>query len=153
MVENSRHFFIGISILSPEWLNIVKTGGPYLVLAEGVFMYLAEEDVRELFNTIHRELGSAEIVCEVTNRYWVDKMTSAWMKWKFRRQLGMTGGAVFSFGVPDSRYFEKWSQKYEFLDEWTYFDDQEKKFGWFNLFSSIKVLRKAQWTVHYRIRK
>ena len=64
----------------------------------------------------------------------------------------MTGGAV-SFGVPDSRYFERWNQKYEFLDEWTYFDDREKKLGWFNLFSSIKLLRKAQWTLHYRIRK
>ena len=23
------------------------------------------------------------------------------MKWKFKRQLGMTGGALFTFGVPD----------------------------------------------------
>jgi len=116
-------------------------------------MYLTETDVKELLNTIQRELGLAEIVCEVTNRYWVDRMKNPWMKWKFRRQLGMTGGAVFSFGVPDSRYFERWSRKYEFLDEWTYFDDREKKLGWFNLFASIKMLRKAQWTVHYRIRK
>jgi len=42
MGENSRHFFIGNSILNPEWLNIVKTGGPYLILAEGVFMYMTE---------------------------------------------------------------------------------------------------------------
>jgi len=153
MEENSRHFFIGNSILSPDWIAKVKTGGPYLILAEGVFMYLTETDVKELLNTIQRELGLAEIVCEVTNRYWVDRMKNPWMKWKFRRQLGMTGGAVFSFGVPDSRYFERWSRKYEFLDEWTYFDDREKKLGWFNLFASIKMLRKAQWTVHYRIRK
>ena len=33
-----------------------------------------------------------------------------------------------------------------------YFDDQEKKLGWFSLFSSIGVLRKSQWTVHYNIR-
>jgi len=69
MEENSRHFFIGNSILSPEWIAKVKTGGPYLILAEGVFMYLTETDVKELLNTIQRELGLAEIVCEVTNRY------------------------------------------------------------------------------------
>ena len=101
-------------------------------------MYLTEAEVRELFKSIHRELDNAEIVCEVTNRYWVDKMNSSWMKWKFRRQLGMTGGAVFSFGVPESRYFERWNPKYVFLDEWTYFDDHEEKLGWFNLFSSIR---------------
>ena len=110
-------------------------------------------DLKELLRRILSELDSAEIVCEVTNRYWVNKMNNSWMKWKFRRQLGMTGGAVFSFGVTDSRYFEKWSPKYEFLDEWIYFDDREKKLGWFNLFSSFKILRKAQWTVHYRIGK
>lgn len=151
--ENSRHLFIGNSILSPELIAQVKTGGPYLILAEGLFMYLQEADVKELLQRIQKELGTSEIVCEVTNRFWVEKMKSPWMKWKFMRQLGMTGGAVFSFGIPDSRYFEKWSEKYQFLDEWTYFDEREKKLGWFRLFSSLDVLRKAQWTVHYRIIK
>ena len=149
--ENSRHFFIGSSILDQEWLTQVRTGGPYLILAEGVFMYLTEADVKGLFEMTQKELGSAEIVCEVTNRYWVDRMKSPYMQWKFKRQLGMTGGAVFTFGVPDSRYFEGWRPDYRFLDEWTYFDDREKKLGWFNLFSFIEVLRKVQWTVHYRI--
>ena len=153
MDENSRHFFIGESVLNKEWITMIKSGGPYLILAEGLFMYLYETDVKELLQRIQNDLGSAEMVCEVTNLYWVNKMNSAWMKWKFRRQLGMTGGAVFSFGIPDSRYFEKWSRKYEYLDEWTYFDEHEKKLGWFNLFSSIDILRKAQWTVHYKIEK
>jgi hypothetical protein len=73
------------------------------------------------------------------------------MKWKFRRHLGMTGGAVFSFGIPESLYFEGWNPNYVFLDEWTYFDDHERKLGWFNLLSSIEVLRKVQWTLHYMI--
>jgi len=153
MEENKRHVFIGNSVLSPDWMSMVKTGGPYLILAEGVFMYLTEPDVKELLNRIQSELGNAEIVCEVTNRYWVDKMNSSWMKWKFKRQLGMKGGAVFTFGIPDSTYFEGWSRNYRFLDDWTYFDDHEKKLGWFNLFSFIRVLRKVQWTVHYRITK
>lgn len=151
MEENSRHSFIGESVLNPEWIACVKTGGPYLIIAEGLFMYLTEVAVKDMFDLIHKKLGSAEIVCEVTNRYWVDKMNSTWMKWKFRRQLGMKGGAVFSFGVPESKYFERWSPKYVFLDEWNYFDDHEKKLGWFNLFSSFEVLRKVQWTVHYKI--
>lgn len=73
------------------------------------------------------------------------------MRWKFRKQLGMRGQAVFTFGIPDGHYFEKWSQNYKFLDEWTYFDDKEAKFGWFNLLSFIEILRKAQWTIHYKI--
>jgi len=151
MQENSRRRFIGDSILNSEWTKIVKTGGPYLILAEGVFMYLTEPDVKDLLSMVHRDLGSVDIVCEVTNRYWVDKMKSSYMQWKFKYQLGMTGGAVFTFGIPDSRYFEEWSQDYHFVDEWTYFDDREKKLGWFNLFSFFEALRRVQWTVHYRI--
>jgi O-methyltransferase involved in polyketide biosynthesis len=151
MQENSRRRFIGDSILNSEWTKLVKTGGPYLILAEGVFMYLTEPDVRDLLFMVHRDLGSVDIVCEVTNRYWVDRMKSSYLQWKFKYQLGMTGGAVFTFGIPNSRYFEEWSQDYHFVDEWTYFDDREKKLGWMNLFSFIKALRRVQWTVHYRI--
>lgn len=151
MNENSRRIFIEGSILNSEWLGIVKTGGPYLILAEGVFMYLKEDDVKNLISIIYNELTGAELVCEVTNRYWVDKMKSRYMQWKFKRQLGMTGGAVFTFGVPNSRYFEEWSENYHFLDEWTYFEDKEKKLGLLNLFSRFELLRKVQFTVHYKI--
>ena len=48
MEENSRHFFIGNSVLNPDWFPEVKTGGPYLILAEGLFMYLSEFGVEEL---------------------------------------------------------------------------------------------------------
>ncbi len=151
MQENERHHFIERSVLDPEWIETVKTGGPYLVLAEGLFMYLTEPDVKELLSMIQRQLGSANLVCEVTNRYWVNRMKSSYMQFKFKRQLGMTGGAVFTFGIPYSRYFEEWSKDYYFLDEWTYFDDREKKLGWIRLFSCFEAFRKVQWTVHYRI--
>jgi len=151
MQENERRRFISTSILSRDWTVAAKTGGPYLILAEGVFMYLTEPDVKDLLSMIRRELGSAELVCEVTNLYWVKKMKSSYMQRKFKRQLGMTGGAVFTFGVPYSKYFEEWDPGYRFLDDWTYFDDREKKLGWFNLFASFEILRKVQWTVRYII--
>jgi O-methyltransferase involved in polyketide biosynthesis len=151
MEENDRHFFIGDSILNRDWIARVRSGGPYLILAEGVFMYLSDKDVKELLSMIKSELNTAELVCEVTNSYWVDKMNNPWLKRKFNRKLGMTGGAVFSFGIPDSYYFEKWDRDFKFLDEWTYFDDNERKLGWYNLFSSFSLLRKAQWTVHYKV--
>lgn len=73
------------------------------------------------------------------------------MQWKFKRQLGISGGAVFSFGIPNSRYFEEWSEDYHFIDEWTYFDDMEKKPGIINLFPRFDLVRKVQYTVHYMI--
>jgi len=151
MTETERRQFISGSILDEAWIAKVKTGGPYLILAEGVFMYLTEEKVKALLSMVKSKLGSYELVCEVSNRFWVDKMNTRYMQFKFKHQLGMERGAVFSFGIPDSRNFEGWDSSYKFIEEWTYFDDGEKKLGWFNLFSKIKVLRKVQWTVHYQI--
>ena len=78
-------------------------------------------------------------------------MKGRYMQWKFKRKLGMSGGAVFTFGVPNSRYFEEWSTDYRFLDDWTYFDDKEKKLGLLNLFSRLELFRNVQFTVHYKI--
>ncbi len=149
--ENDRHIFLAGSILDAFWINKVKTGGPYLILAEGVFMYLEEDDIKELLAMILRELESVDLVCEVTNSFWVKKMKNRYMQWKFKHQLGMTGGAVFTFGIPSSDYFENWDKHYKLVDDWTYFDDNEKKLGIMMLFSKIEVLRKVQWTVHYKL--
>lgn len=46
---------------------------------------------------------------------------------------------------------EDFGTAYKLIGEWTYFDECEKKLGWFNLFSSIEVFRKVQWIVHYKI--
>jgi O-methyltransferase involved in polyketide biosynthesis len=151
MQEGPRRHFIEGSILDADWTAKVKTDAPILILAEGVFMYLKEEEVKKLLAMIKQKLGKVELVCEVSNRYWVNQMNGKRMQRKFKRQLGMTGNAVFSFGIPDSRYFEGWDGDYKYLDEWTYFDDREKKLGWFNWFSKIEVIRKVQWTVHYQI--
>ncbi|MRS01997.1 class I SAM-dependent methyltransferase [bacterium] len=151
MAENERRHFIACSILDEAWTEQVKTGGPYLILAEGVFMYLTETDVKKLLSMVKVKLGPFELVCEVSNLYWVNKMNTPYMQRKFKRQLGMESGALFSFGIPDSHYFESWAPDYKLLDDWTYFDDREKKLGWFNLFSKIDVIRRVQWTIHYQI--
>lgn len=151
MQESDRRKFIAGSILEPDWTRAVKTGGPYLILAEGVFMYLNEADVRSMLAMIKRELGEVELVCEIYKKIWADRARSKYMQRKFTRQLGFASDAVPTFGIPDGRCFETWDKDYNFLDEWTYFDDREKKLGWFNWFAGIELFRKVQWTVHYRI--
>jgi O-Methyltransferase involved in polyketide biosynthesis len=149
--ETERHHLIADNILNHQWMKQISAKGPYLILAEGVFVYLTEKDVKDLLNKMHDVFGEAELVCEVTNKYWVDKMKSAYMQFKFKHQLGMTGGASFTFGIPNSRYFEQWNPQFRLIDEWTYFDEKEPKMGWYNLLSNIEVLRKVQWTMHHSI--
>ncbi len=46
---------------------------------------------------------------------------------------------------------ESWNQGIKFIDEWSYFDAQEKKLGWLKLLGKIDSIRKTQWTVHYKL--
>jgi len=47
--ENERYHFISSSVLDHDWMSIVaEHEGPFLFMAEGVFMYLHREDVQSL---------------------------------------------------------------------------------------------------------
>ena len=59
--------------------------------------------------------------------------------------------ALFRSGIRDSREMEHWQKGIQFLDDWSYFDSDERKPGLFRLFRYIGWLRKTQWTVHYRL--
>jgi hypothetical protein len=78
-------------------------------------------------------------------------MQRGYYKWKFKKQLSLSENAVFTFGVSGGKHFENWNSGIEFLDECTYFDEYEKKLGWFNLFGNMEYFRKIQWVVHYKL--
>lgn len=55
------------------------------------------------------------------------------------------------FGLEDSREMESWAPGLTFLDDWTYFDEDEPKLGWMRWLARWPLVRWAQWTVHYRL--
>jgi len=58
---------------------------------------------------------------------------------------------VFRSGIRDGREMEQWGSGIRFLDEWSFFDADEKKLGWARLLRHIDWIRRTQWTVHYRL--
>lgn len=152
--ESDRYHLIASSVLNFDWIAEVLNdtrGRPFLFLAEGLLMYLDEQNVRELLLKLQSNFPGCELACEVFNQYWVKKMHSGYFRWKFQKQLHLDQQTVFTFGIRYSREFEEWNIGIKFLDDWTYFDDNEPKLDWFNLFKNFKFLRKIQWTVHYRL--
>jgi O-methyltransferase involved in polyketide biosynthesis len=152
--ENERYHMIASSVLDFGWISqVLKNAGgkDFLFLAEGLFMYLDEQSVKELLLKLGSSFPGCELVCEVTNKYWVKKMQSGHYRRKFQRKLYLDEEAAFTFGIGSSREFEEWSSGIKFLDEWTYFDDKEPKLGWYNLFGKVELLRKVQWTAHYKL--
>lgn len=153
MNENDRYHFIESSVLDFNWMEELSKvkDRKFFFIAEGVFMYLHEEDVKSLVLKLQATFPGAELACEVAHQNLVKKMQKGYYKWKFKKRLSLSENAAFTFGVPDEKYMESWNSGIKFLDEWTYFDEYERKLGWFNLFRKIEYFKKIQWVVHYKL--
>jgi methyltransferase (TIGR00027 family) len=152
IAESSRYKMIGESVLEMDWMDqILVLGKPVIFLAEGVFMYLAEENVKALVLEMQKRFPGSELVCELTNRTWVNgfwgKVTAMKMKKKFK----MGSDAGFKFGVSDAREFETWHKGIEFLDQWFYMDSNHPKLGWIRTLRHFEFFRNAQFSAHYRL--
>ena len=151
--ESGRKHFIGESVTSEEWIPRMHEfkDRPTLFIAEGLFMYLEEEDVKDLLLRLHDFFPFAELACEVTGKWIVDKMVKPSFRKRFQRKNYLGKDAVFSYGVNDGHDFEAWHTDFKLLEEWTYFDEKHPKMGWMNWFGYFEFFRKVQWVVYYKI--
>jgi O-methyltransferase involved in polyketide biosynthesis len=150
--ETERYHLISSSVLDFDWMAVVrKHSGPFLFMAEGVFMYLEGSDVRSLVLNLQEMFPGSELVCEVVNSFWLRSPLKKMLDYKLQRQVHMGKDATFRSGISDGREMEQWHSGIHFLDEWSYFDSDEKKLGWLRLLRHIGLIRKTQWTVHYRL--
>ena len=119
-----------------------------ILLAEGVFMYCEEDDVKELFGQLQRKFHNPEIVFEVFNRKWLNGWRRRSMDVKMRKQMKLGEDTLFKFGIADSDEIETWHPAYHLLEDWSYFNDLEGPFFMKKLYG-MDSIRKIQWTVRY----
>jgi O-methyltransferase involved in polyketide biosynthesis len=149
--ETARCQLISSSVLNGQWMDeIAPTKDPVLFIAEGLLMYLPEAEVRTLITKLHRRFPGCELACEVVNTFVIKALQKKRWQRKFQQDHHLQSSVSMSFGILDGRVLESWEPGIRFLDEWTIFDEKEKKLGWMNLFRFSKRLRKAQWIVHYQ---
>jgi O-methyltransferase involved in polyketide biosynthesis len=148
--ETTRNRMITSSVLEYRWMEKLPTKN-ILFVAEGLLMYLQEDDVKSLVLEMQKKFPGCELVCEVENTFVINTLKKERWKKKFQRDHHLGPDVTLHFGIQNGTDLESWGQGIRFLDEWTVFDDHEKKLGWINLFSFSKRLRKSQWIVHYQL--
>jgi methyltransferase (TIGR00027 family) len=150
--ETERNRMIALSVLDFRWMERLEaTRKKVLFIAEGLLMYLHEDEVRSLVLMLQQQFPGCDLVCEVENTFVINALQKERWKRKFQRDHHLGPDATMYFGIGDGKDLESWGHGIQFLDEWTIFDDHEKKLGWMNLFTFSKRLRKAQWIVHYQL--
>jgi methyltransferase (TIGR00027 family) len=109
--EGARHHFLACSVLDSAWLDTVSVHGkrPFLFLAEGVFMYFKEAQVKSLVLRLRDRFPGAELVFDAF---------SPIMRWGHNIRVTRTGfGAHLHWALKHARDLERWGDGIRLLDE------------------------------------
>jgi methyltransferase (TIGR00027 family) len=100
--EGPRHHFLACSVLDSAWLQAVSAHkqAPFLFLAEGVFMYFEEAQVKSLVLRLHEHFPGAELIFDAF---------APFMRWAHNIKVARTGvGAYLHWGLKHARDVEQW---------------------------------------------
>lgn len=147
--ETEHYHMISSSVTDLTWLDRVKGNGAACIIAEGLLMYLREEDVKELFAALQRRLPGSEIAFDAYSRL---TARSAGKHPSIKKT-----GAQVHWGIDDAERIETWGTGMRLLEEW-YFTDSEDTAAlgfWFRLLfraaGAFRAARKAHRILRFRL--
>jgi O-methyltransferase involved in polyketide biosynthesis len=145
--ENSRYHTLATSVFETGWLDEVSRFSlrPCMFLAEGVFPYFEEAQVKALFLTLRDRFPGSELVCDAHTPFVVrtDNLQLALSKVSARLRWGLKHG----------KDVESWGEGLVLLDEWFYFDDPEPRMRAYRWMGKIPLFGKSTGIFHYRLGK
>jgi O-methyltransferase involved in polyketide biosynthesis len=147
--EVPRYHFLSYSVFDNTWLNKldIHHHRPFLFLAEGVFMYFEEAQVKLFVLSLRDHFPGAELVCDVFSPYLV------WAN-NLRFKISNTKiGAHYFWGLSKGKDVEKWGKDILLLDEWFPFDHPEPRLAHIRWMRHIPMLAKVIGIFHYRLGK
>ncbi len=106
--NKDNYQMIDSSATNFSWLEKIPKGRPTLIIAEGVFVYIPSEGVRELFGRIIEYFNHGEIIFDVMTPF----ATSIGKK-----ELKKKTGAVYEWTVNDSKEIDSINPKLRKVEE------------------------------------
>lgn len=96
--DKPNHHMIASSITEPDWLAQVPTDRPTLVIAEGVFPYVEESDIRSLVDRLMDRFDEGQLMFDGLAR-WAVRMVP-----------------ILRWGVDDPTVVEGWHERLTLVD-------------------------------------
>jgi O-methyltransferase involved in polyketide biosynthesis len=148
--ETDHYHLIGSSVTELTWLEkIPLEKEKYIVIAEGLFMYLKESEIKLLVEKLTEMLGNFTLVFDAFSSFAARKV-------KNHPSIKKTG-AVVHWGIDNPKELENWGPKIRFVDE-KYFTANEEieklDFGTrtaFKIANLFPLARKAHRVLIYQV--
>ena len=143
--DHLSYELIGCSVLDTSWIDRVTSKGNrnFLLIAEGLFMYLPKVDVINLFKTFSEKFYHSQIVLEVAAEKYTRGIGKKIIIMKMKRELGFDSGSSYNFGVRNAFELESYGNGIKVMDEWSYIEDPDIRPRIYKYLG----LSRTQWTV------
>jgi O-methyltransferase involved in polyketide biosynthesis len=145
--EGGCYHLLGHSLLDNTWLDIVSAHRqrPFLFLAEGVFQYLEEAQVKWLVLTLRDRFPGAELVFDAASplHVWTNIFLFPIIKF----------GARLRWGLWRGQEIEGWGDGIHLLDEWGYFDQPEPRLAHVRWMRHIPFMARILRIYHFQLGK
>jgi O-methyltransferase involved in polyketide biosynthesis len=152
--ESETYHLIASSVTDLAWLERVSpTGRPVFVVAEGLLMYLTEEEVRELILCLHQTFPGCSLVFDAFSKMTVARVES-------HPSLQKTGASV-QWGIDDPHEIESWAESsgggIQLLEEWFFSQSADiERLSWFYRFmfrltAAFPSVQRAQRLLYYTL--
>jgi O-methyltransferase involved in polyketide biosynthesis len=143
--DRDRYHLLGCSVLEDTWLEQVKANSqrPFLFLAENVFIYFEEAQVKSMVLRLRDHFPGAELVFDGWTPFFV---------WLGNRQLSSSKFAgLLHWGFWRFKTIEGWGEGIHMLDQWGFFDQPEPRMDPFRWFAPVFRLFKPICIYHFRL--
>jgi O-methyltransferase involved in polyketide biosynthesis len=147
--ETDHYHMIPSSVTDSHWMKSIKAKGPACIIAEGLLMYLREEEVQQLILDLRARFPSSEIAFDAYSRLTARSV-------KNHPSIKKTGAHVY-WGIDDPKQIENWGEGIQLLEEW-YFTQSEDIPGLeffdrllFRIMGTFRAAKMAHRILHYRL--
>ena len=147
--ERERYHLLAYSVLEDAWLEAVRVCSPrpFLFLAETVFIYFTEAQVKSLVLTLRDHFPGAELVFDGWRPFEV------WLGNRYFTLSNSQFAGLMRWGFWRGQEIEGWGDGIRLLDEWGFFDQPEPRLASFRWMAPIFRLFKPMRIFHFQLGK
>ena len=106
--QNKKYKMIGCSVMDYKWLNEIETNDNILIVAEGLLMYLSEEEVRKLIHQIENKFQEVHLLFDSYSKKGVKAS-------KIKNPVNQMNAKV-KFGIDNPEDLLKFNEKLVYID-------------------------------------
>jgi len=143
--EAGRYHLLASSAFDAAWTHTLSTlrPRPFLFLAEGVFMYFEEGQVRPLVLRLRDHFPGSELAFDAFSPFLV-RMNNLRIR---RTKIG----ARYRWGLKRGRELERWGDGITMLEAWYPFDRPEPRLSHVSWMRHVPLLARVMGIFHYRL--